>query len=204
MRIDPATLSPGRRYFLLISCVVPRPIAWTGTVNDGGGYNLAPFSYFNFFSATPPILGIGFGPHDDKQCKDTLANLRRTGELTVNIASVALAERLNLTSEDLAYGVDEFAHVGLTPLPGELVAAPRVTEAPISMECRLWQEIDLGGGGSHLVLAEVKLLHILDTLLDNRGTVDPYRLKPLARLGGGTYAELGEIFSFTEQPGTMG
>jgi flavin reductase (DIM6/NTAB) family NADH-FMN oxidoreductase RutF len=204
MRIDPATLSPGRRYFLMISCVVPRPIAWTGTVNAEGGYNLAPFSYFNNFSATPPIIGIGFGPHDDKPLKDTLANIQRTGELTVNIANLALAEKLNLTSDDLPYGVDEFAHAGLTPLPGETVAAPRVAEAPISMECKLWQVIDLLGGGSHLVLAEVKLLHILDTLLDNRGTVDPHRLHPLARLGGGKYAELGEIFSFTEHPGSVG
>jgi flavin reductase (DIM6/NTAB) family NADH-FMN oxidoreductase RutF len=100
--------------------------------------------------------------------------------------------------------VDEFAHAGLTPLPGETVAAPRVAEAPVSLECKLWQVIDLKGGGSHLMLAEVTLLHILDTLLDNRGTVDPHRLRPLARLGGGKYAELGEVFSFTEQPGTLG
>jgi flavin reductase (DIM6/NTAB) family NADH-FMN oxidoreductase RutF len=204
MRIDPASLSPGRRYFLLISCVVPRPIAWTGTVNEDGSYNLAPFSYFNNFSATPPIIGIGFGPHDDKPLKDTLRNIQRTGELTVNIASVALAGKLNRTSEELPYGTDEFAHAAVTPLRGEQVAAPRVAEAPISMECTLWQVIDLGGQGSHLLLAEVKLLHILDTLLDNRGTVDVHRLKPLARLGGGKYAELGEVFSFTEHPGSLG
>jgi flavin reductase (DIM6/NTAB) family NADH-FMN oxidoreductase RutF len=204
MRIDPATLSPGRRYFLLISCIVPRPIAWTGTVSESGGYNLAPFSYFNNFSATPPLIGIGFGPHDDKECKDTLRNIRRTGELTVNIANVSLAEKLNRTSEELPYDTDEFARAGLTALPGERVAAPRVAEAPVSMECTLWQEIDLGGQGSHLVLAEVKLLHILDTLLDNRGTVDPHRLKPLARLGGGEYAGLGDVFSFTENPALSG
>ena len=204
MRIDPATLSPGRRYFLMISCVVPRPIAWTGTVNEDGSSNLAPFSYFNAFSATPPIIGIGFGPHEDKASKDTLRNIRRTGELCVNIASAALAEKLNITSEDTAYGIDEFAHAGLTAMPCETIAAPRVAEAPVSMECTLWQEIDLGGQGSYLVLAEVKLLHILDTLLDYRGTVDPHRLHPLARLGGGKYAELGEIFSFTENPAGMG
>ena len=126
MRIDPATLSPGRRYFLMISCVIPRPIAWVATDNEDGGHNLAPFSFFNAFSATPPILGIGFAPHEDKGEKDTLRNIRRTGELTVNLLTVALAERMAETSADLAYGEDEFAKAGVTPLASELVKPPRV------------------------------------------------------------------------------
>ncbi|MCH7472278.1 flavin reductase family protein [bacterium] len=193
MRIDPDTLSPARRYYLMISCIIPRPIAWVGTVNENGSHNLAPFSYFNGFSSTPPIVGIGFGPHDEKTEKDTLRNVRRTGELTINLGTIDLVDELYATAEDLPYGEDEFASVGLTPVPGETVAAPRVAEAPISLECTTWDIIDLGGLGSTLLLAEIKLFHLLDTLIDYRGTVDPHRYKALARLGGGRFAELTGI-----------
>lgn len=194
MRIDPATLSPGRRYYLLISCIMPRPIAWVGTVNLDGSYNLAPFSFFNGFSATPPILGIGFSPHEEKGEKDTLHNVRRTGELVVNLAEMAQVTQLDMSGDNLPYGEDEFGYAGVTPVAGEVVAAPRVAEAPISFECTAYQIIPLGDAGSTLLLAEVKLLHIRDTLIDNRGAVDPYRIKSVARMSGGRYAPVGEIF----------
>lgn len=194
MRIDPATLSPGRRYFLMISCIIPRPIAWVGTNNEDGSHNLAPFSFFNAFSATPPILGIGFAPHEEKGEKDTLRNIRRTGELTVNLATVAQAEKLVETSVDLDYGEDEFLHAGVTPLSSELIAAPRVAESPVSFECGVWEIKALGEAGSVLLLAEVKLLHIQDTLLNYYGVVDPHKLDALARLGGISYSGLGERF----------
>ncbi|MCB1215964.1 flavin reductase family protein [bacterium] len=194
MQIDPQTLSPARRYFLLISAVVPRPIAWVGTDNVEGGHNLAPFSFFNCLSASPPVLGIGFSPTESKPSKDSLANIRRTGELTVSIADLSLGDRLHESSAELPYGEDEFAATGLTPARGSVVSAPFVAEAPVAMECRLRQLIELGDTGSTMVLVDVLMLHIRDTLLDARGTIDPHRLKPLARLGGGRYASLGEIF----------
>ena len=194
MKIEPNELSPARRYYLLTSCVIPRPIAWVGTVNDNGTHNLAPFSFFNAFSSTPPIVGIGFSPHEEKTEKDTLRNIRRTAELTVNLASVDLAEPLVASSHDLAYGQDEFKHAGLTAIPAETSGAPRVKEAPISFECVTWKIIPLGDAGSQLLLAEVKLIHVRDGFLDERGTVDNTRFDALARLGAGQFAGLTEAF----------
>ncbi|MCC7479593.1 flavin reductase family protein [bacterium] len=194
MRIDPASLSPGRRYFLMISCIIPRPIAWVSTLNEDGSHNLAPFSFFNAFSATPPILGIGFAPHEDKGEKDTLRNLRRSGELTVSMATVPMAERLVETSADLPYGTDEAAAAGVELQASELVGPPRVADSPVSFECTVWELKALGDAGSVLLLAEVKLLHIQDTLFNYYGVVDPYKFDALARLGGISYGGLGERF----------
>lgn len=194
MKVDPNTLSPGRRYFLLTSCIIPRPIAWCGTVNETGSYNLAPFSFFNCMAATPPTVVIGFSHHEDKGQKDTLRNVLRTRELTVNIATERQAEAVQASAEDLPYGSDEFAAAGLTPLQGEIVSAPRVAEAKVSLECTLDRHIPLGDGGSSMILAEIRLLHLLDTLIDNRGTVDPSRLRPLGRLAAGQFCTVGDIF----------
>ncbi len=194
MRIDPATLSPGRRYFMMISCIIPRPIAWVATLNEDGSPNLAPFSFFNAFSATPPILGIGFAPHEDKGEKDTLRNLRRTGELTVSLATVPMAERVVETSSDLPYGSDEFSAAGVTPAASDMVAPPRVADSPVAFECSVFELKPLGDAGSVLLLAEVKLMHIQDTLFNYYGVVDPYKFDALARLGGISYSGLGERF----------
>lgn len=194
MQIDPATLTPGRRYYLMISCIIPRPIAWVGTQNEDGGYNLAPFSFFNGFSGTPPIVGVGFSPHEDKPQKDTLRNAVRTGALCISIPSLDLAEAVDLTSADLPYGASEFAHAGLTPVPGRVSAAPYVREAQISLECSVYDIVPLGKLGSTLLLAEIRLFHINDTLIDNHGCVDPHKFKALARMSGGRYAPVGDVF----------
>jgi flavin reductase (DIM6/NTAB) family NADH-FMN oxidoreductase RutF len=192
VRIDPAGLSSGRRYYLMCSVVIPRPIAWVGTVNVDGSYNLAPFSFFNAFSATPPIVGLGIAPHETKPEKDTLANLRRTSELSISLPTTALIEAVAESSGDYDYGADEFALTGMTPLACESIAAPRVAQAPVALECAVHDIVALGDGGSTLVLAEVKLMHILDTLLSEWGTVDSYRFDALSRLGGITYGAIGE------------
>jgi flavin reductase (DIM6/NTAB) family NADH-FMN oxidoreductase RutF len=194
MVIDPATLSPGRRYFLMISCIIPRPIAWVGTVNETGGYNLAPFSFFNGFSGTPPIVGLGFSAAEDKPEKDTLRNVRRTGELCINIPSLAQAQAVDACGADIPYGQSEFTRAGVTPVACRLIAAPRVAQAQISMECCVYDIIALGKLGSTLLLAEVKLFHIEDTLIDMRGCVDPHKFQALARMSGGRYAPVGEVF----------
>ena len=194
MKIEPDSLSPSKRYFLLTSCVIPRPIAWVGTVNEDGSNNLAPFSFFNAFSSTPPILGMGFSPHEEKTEKDTLRNVRRTGELTVNLATTGLVQPLVASSHDLPYGEDEFEHAGLKAVPSETIGAPRVGEAPISFECVTWKIIPLGDAGSQLLLAELKMIHVIDELLDDRGTVDNSSFDALARLGAGQFAGLREAF----------
>lgn len=194
MNIDPATLSPGRRYFLMVSCIIPRPIAWVGTLNEDGSPNLAPFSFFNGLSGTPPIIGIGIAAHEDKGEKDTLRNIRHTRELTISIPHAGQVEAVDASGDDLPYGASEFAHAGTTPAPGKLVAAPYVLEAKVALECQLHDIIALGEAGSHLVLAEIKLFHIEDTLLDFHGCVDPHKFTPLARMAGGRYAATGGVF----------
>lgn len=199
MQIDPASLSTGRRYYLMISCIIPRPIAWVGTYNDDGGNSLAPFSFFNGFSGTPPIIGIGFAPHEEKGEKDTLRNIRRGGALSVSIPEAGQAEQVDMSSDDLAYGQDEFTHAGLEAIACEMIGAPRIKQCRVCLECGVYQIIPLGEQGNTLVLAEVKLLHIADTLVDDYGCVDGYKFKPLARMGGRGYAPVDNIFSIDRQ-----
>ena len=194
MQIKLDKLSPGRRYYLLISCVVPRPIAWVGTSNRDGTASLAPFSFFNCMSASPPVVAIGFSPHEDKDQKDTLRNVLATKELSISIPTIDQAEAVYSSSDDLPYGESEFSHSGLEVLRCEKITAPRVAQAKICLECSLREHISFGGMGSSMILADVQLVHIEDTLLDNHGTVNPHALQPLGRLGGGQFCSLGEVF----------
>ena len=194
MRIESDKLSKAQRYFLMVSCIIPRPIAWIGTVNEDGSNNLAPFSFFNGVTGTPPMVSLGFGPARDKAEKDTLRNIKRLGELTISIPPADLVEEVEATGEELPYGEDEFAVAGLTPVAGEMVSASWVKEAGVAFECGVYQIIPIKGGGSTLVLAEIKLFHIRDDLVDGRSCVDADRFGGLARMGGGRYATLSRVF----------
>ncbi|MBI4776010.1 MAG: flavin reductase family protein [Deltaproteobacteria bacterium] len=194
MPIVPDTLTPERRYFLMVSCIIPRPIAWVGTVNEDGSHNLAPYSFFNGVSATPPLVMLGIGPSPDKKEKDSLRNIKRTGELTVSIPRFEQAEQVEATAEDLPYGEDEFVRCGLTPAIGEVVPAPYVAEAGVAFECTVERIWPIPRGGSTLVLAEVRLFHLADEYADARQCLNPDAFEPLARLGGGRYASVGKAF----------
>ena len=195
MIITPEDLSPERRYYLMSSCIVPRPIAWVGTLNEDGSHNLAPYSYFNAISATPPIIGIGIGRAHDKPEKDTLRNARRTGELAVSIPTLDQANLVEASAENLPYGDDEFKHCGLTPRLGQAVSAPIVAEAKVSLECIVYDVIPIKRSNSTLLLAEIKVFHILDTILDDKQCADPKQLNPLVRMGSGQYTSIGEVFT---------
>ena len=195
MRIHSDELSPAKRYFLMVSSIIPRPIAWIGTVNEEGSDNLAPFSFFNGVCATPPIVSLGFGPPPEgKEAKDSLRNLKQNGELTISIPPADLVEKVEATGEDLPYGVDEFAHAGLTPVRGELVSAAYVKEAGVAFECEVNQVIPIAGGSSTLVLAEIKLFHFHDELMDERACLNADEFGGLARMGGGRYATVNKVF----------
>ena len=188
------SLNGSYRYFLMCSCIIPRPIAWVGTVNEDQTFNLAPFSFFNAVSSTPPIICLGIGPDRNKPEKDTLRNLKRTGELAISIPSFDLVDKVEATSATLDYGRDEFAEFGLTPLAGRVFTAPPVKEAGVAFECLVDQIIPLKRGGSTLILAEIKHFHVRDDLLDARSCVDSGRFQGLARMSAGRYASLGEAF----------
>lgn len=174
--------------------VAPRPIGWISTLDAEGRRNLAPYSFFNAFSDTPPMVGYAStGGKATGERKDTLANIRATGEFVVNVVSYALRDAMNASSAQLPAEADEFAHAGLTPAPCETVLAPRVAEAPAALECRLWRIVDLPGAGNALALGEVTGIHIDEAVLRD-GMVDVTRYNPMARLGYQDYAAVMEVF----------
>ncbi len=191
MVIDPDTLDPQACYKLLIGSVVPRPIAWTSTVSKQGVHNLAPFSFFTVASRQPPMLCISIGPRPDGDLdKDTLSNVEETGEFVVNIVSLSLSNTMYESSKNHPPEADEFEKAGLTPAPCEVVKAPRVEEAGVSMECVLDRILPLGT--DHLVLGRMVRFHVRDELYEN-GRIDVAGLDPLGRLAG-DYTKVETIF----------
>ena len=176
--------------------VTPRPIGWISTVDARGRANLAPYSFFNAVADAPPMVmyastGRKIGRDEGK---DTLANIRATGEFVVNVVPRALADAMNVSSGALGADVDEFARAGLARAASRVVAPPRVAAAPASLECRLWQVIDLPGQDNHMVLGEVVGIHI-DAEVIVAGKVDVTRFQPLARLGYRDYAAVESVFA---------
>ena len=189
-------LSPQERYKLLIGLVVPRPIAWVGTLANER-MNLAPFSFFNTVSADPPIIVFSpVGPPDTP--KHTLRNITETGVFTHNVVSHELTEAMNTTS--MSDDVDEFVAASLTPVMGDVVAAPRVGEAAASMECRLVEVVSFGDGplSGNLIIGEVVRFHLRDDLTENY-RVDPDVLDAVGRMAGNDYASTRDRFT-VERP----
>lgn len=192
MIIDPLDLDPRGVYKLLIGSVVPRPIAWTSTLSREGVRNLAPFSFFTVASRNPPMLCISVGPRtsEDQFTKDTLDNVEATGEFVINIVSLPLSNTMHESSKSHPPEADEFEKAGLTPAPCEVVKAPRVGEAGVSMECVLDRILPLGS--DHLVIGRMVRFHVRDELYQN-GRIDVDGLQPLGRLAG-NYTKVETIF----------
>src|SRR5437867_6116008 len=170
-------------YYLLIGVVTPRPIAWVTTVDREGRVNLAPFSFFNAFGANPPVVVFSPTLRRDGTKKDTLRNVEATGEFVLNAAVEALAEKINLSSKELPYGDSEVELTGLTLKPSLKVKPPRIAESPVNMECKVLQIVPIGEGpiAANLVIGEVLVMHIDDSLLDAKGRIDPRKLRTIAR-----------------------
>lgn len=197
MIFDPSEHNPADIYKLMIGSIVPRPIAFVSTVNPQGQRNLAPFSFFNAICPNPPVVCFSpvFRPGAAVAAKDTLRNVRDTGEFVVNIVSEEFAEAMNATSGDYPPEVDEFEVAGLTPLASERVKPARVAESKVQMECRLLQIVTISEkplGGS-LVIGEVLLFHVADALVENY-RVDPDKLRAIGRMGGPTYSRTMDRF----------
>jgi flavin reductase (DIM6/NTAB) family NADH-FMN oxidoreductase RutF len=194
--IDPAQLEYNDIYKLMIGIIVPRPIAFVSTIDAAGVPNLAPFSYFTACGSNPPVVCFstavraGVRPH-----KDTLRNVKATGEFVVNVVSEEFAAQMNATAAEVPPEVDEFALSGLTPLASDLVKPPRVAESKVQMECRLHQIVTVSEkpGGGILVLGEVLRFHVLESLLDGY-KVDPDKLNAIGRMGGPTYVRTHDRF----------
>lgn len=189
MIVDPRATAPADIYRFLISVVVPRPIAFVSTVGPDGAFNVAPFSYFTAITNRPPLIGVSISPRRGEP-KDTLRNIRSAGDFVVNVVDEPLGARMVHASGDWPADVDEFTLTGLTPVSSDLVRAPRVGESPVSLECTLHREIELGA--ATFVVGEVVRAHVSDAVL-SEGRVDPEKLRPLGRLGGDAYAPLREV-----------
>lgn len=181
IELDPAELTGREPYFLLTSLVVPRPIAWVSTISEDGVLNVAPHSYFNVISSAPPIVHF-----TSTGVKDTLTNIRATGEFVVNIVSLDLAETMNLTAADFPPEEDEFEWAGLDPAPSTVIKPPRVARARAAMECRLNRVVSLGNG--NMAFGDVVRFHIDESVMRD-GRIAPDLLRPIARLGGSLYTD---------------
>lgn len=190
MRIDPSSLDKAAAYRLLISAILPRPIAWIGSIGGDGRDNLAPFSYFMGVASQPPMLAVSISRGRAGALKDTARNLLDTGEFTVSIPEEAELDAMHRSSAP--FPESEFDAVGIPRAASERVRAPRPATARVSFECRVVQALDLGQ--VHLFVGEILLAHVADALWEE-GTVRLADFHPVARLGGELYTTLGQLLT---------
>lgn len=193
LSLKTSNLSPAQIQNYLLSVIAPRPICFASTIDLKGNVNLSPFSYFNIFSVNPPVCI--FSPARrvrGNTTKHTYDNLLEVPECVINIVNYELVQQTSLTSADYPKGVNEFIKAGLTELKSDLVKPPRVAEAPVQLECIVNQIIPLGNdaGAGNLVIAEIKLIHINENILDEEGNIDQGKVDLVARLGGDWYCRV--------------
>jgi flavin reductase (DIM6/NTAB) family NADH-FMN oxidoreductase RutF len=203
LRIDPKEVKTPVLHSYLLGAVAPRPIAFASTVDANGNPNLAPFSFFNVFSANPPIAI--FSPALSGRTgltKHTYDNIKEVPEVVINVVNYNMVQQTSLASTEYAKGVNEFEKAGFTPVPSELVKPFRVKESPAQLECKVKQVIELGtqGGAGNLIICEVVLLHISEDVLDESKNIDPRKMDLVARLGGNWYSRTheGALFEVTK------
>ncbi|MGZ3409790.1 MAG: flavin reductase family protein [Xanthobacteraceae bacterium] len=198
MFVDPRTAASLSRS-IFNSIVAPRPIGWISSMGKNGHINLAPFSHFNLVSTAPPVLIFSCNTPADRTHKDTLANVRDTGEFVFNLVSFDLREAMNKTSSNVAYEVDEFELAGLEKAASVNVKPPRVAASPANLECTLLRIVTIepeqqGDTSSNVVFGRIIGLHIRDEYMTANGRFDTAKAQPLTRLGGVQYAPPGTIF----------
>jgi len=198
-----ASLSWNAAYKLLSGAILPRPIGWISTVNAAGQPNLAPFSFFNIVCANPPtVLFCPMIRSATGGAKDTLNNVRATGEFVVNIVTEALAAAVNRSSVEASPEIDEFACAGVSAAPAVAVRPPRVAQSPIHLECRVMQIIEISGqpGGGSIVIGEVIHFHVADELLIGGDKIDLSALQPIGRLAGNLFSRVDAPFEMERPP----
>jgi len=209
LHINPKDIPVGELHRYLLSAVGPRPIALASTIDNDGQVNLSPFSFFNLFSANPPIAI--FSPARrvrDNTTKHTLENVNEVNEVVINIVNHAMVEQMSLSSTEYAKGVNEFSKAGFTPIASQLIRPFRVQESPVQLECIVNEVVELGneGGAGNLVICEVKMMHINKNILDDFGNIDPNKIDLVGRLGGNWYCRASNeaIFEVEKPLRTLG
>ncbi|HTI60733.1 flavin reductase family protein [Mucilaginibacter sp.] len=209
LTLNTADLSPVDLQNYLQYAIAPRPICFASTVDKEGNVNLSPFSFFNMFSTKPPVCV--FSPSRrvrDATTKHTLENILEVPECVINIVTYDMVQQTSLASVEYPKGMNEFVKCGLTPIASELAKPPRVAESPVQFECVVNQVISLGegAGAGNLVLAEIKLMHISEAILDADNRIDQQKLDLVARLGGDWYARINQdnLFKVAKPVRTIG
>jgi flavin reductase (DIM6/NTAB) family NADH-FMN oxidoreductase RutF len=193
-------LAPRDRYKLLISFVLPRPIAWITTIGPTGVINAAPFSFFNVFGEDPPLIMVAINKRPDGRLKDTWANIQRTGEFVVNLTDEPLAEAMHESSGDFPPNVGEPDYLGLKTAPSVDIKPPRLADAPWSMECKTWQVINVKDD-RQLVIGEGLRFHIRDELWDPKAMrVHMERYHPVGRMFADRYCRTDDRMEFPAAP----
>lgn len=190
MKVNPKDVSVGKLHGYLLGAVGPRPIAFASTIDLEGNPNLSPFSFFNVFSANPPILIFSPARRGrDNTTKHTYENVKLVKEVVINVVTHDIVEQMSLSSTEYAQGVNEFEKAGLTAVQSETIKPFRVKESPVQFECVVNEVIELGanGGAGNLIICEVKLIHINDDVLDENGIIDQQKIDLVARMGGNWY-----------------
>jgi flavin reductase (DIM6/NTAB) family NADH-FMN oxidoreductase RutF len=196
---DPNSLSEHDRYKLLISLVIPRPIALVTTLGPTGVVNAAPFSFFNMFSESPPLAVLGLQVKPGGGLKDTAAHIRDRGEFVINLVDEALGEQMNQCSVDFPPEISEIDVARLTTRPSEKIKTPYIAEAPAALECRHYTTLEVSAS-RRLAIGEIVHIHVRGGLWDtDKMRIDMKAYRPLARLFGNFYASLGEPFTHERQ-----
>lgn len=202
MEINPEQETARDFYFRMVSLITPRPIAWVSTISEDGKPNLAPYSFFNGVSASPPSVVFSPVNRPDGSKKDTVINIEATREFVINTVSFELADKMNLTSGDYELGENEFEIAQLETSPSQKVRPPRVAAAKAHFECELIDIVHIGEGplAANLVIGKIVHLHINDDILDEKQRVDPQLLDNVGRLGGAAYSTTRDRFDL-KRPG---
>ncbi len=208
LTINPKEVKTSELHSYLLGAIAPRPIAFASTIDKNGEPNLSPFSFFNVFSAKPPI--VVFSPARSGRTgatKNTFDNIKEVPEVVINVVNYAIVQQASLSSGEYPKGVNEFIKAGLTPTPSTLVKPFGVKESPAKLECIVKQVIELGqeGGAGNLVICEVVLMHIDENVLDKNKNIDPRKIDLVARMGANYYCRAwGDAIFEVAKPSAQG
>jgi len=202
LTVDPKDIPVPKLHHYLLGAIGPRPIAFASTVDKNGNRNLSPFSFFNVFSANPPIMV--FSPARSGrtgETKNTFDNAKETREVVINVVNYDIVQQMSLSSSPYPSDVDEFEKSGLTPIASETIKPFRVKESPIQFECKVNDIVELGqnGGAGNLVICEVLKIHINEEVLDDTGMIDQQKIDLVSRMGGNWYCRADENAMFEVQ-----
>ena len=199
LSLNPKELPIPQLHGFLLGAVGPRPIAFASTIDEDGNANLAPFSFFNVFSANPPIMI--FSPARSGRTnttKDTYNNVKKIKEVVINVVNYDIVHQMSLASSPFNSSIDEFEKAGFTKLKSDTVKPFRVAESPVQFECKVNEVIELGneGGAGNLVICEVTRIHINEAVLDENGKIDQHKIDLVSRMGGNWYCRADENSMF--------